>query len=46
MSFFDKRCNDLEKYLVERGCSERMVRQEIRRARAILRDAFLEKVNN
>ena len=26
---FDKRCNDLEKYLSERGCSEKMVRKEI-----------------
>ena len=44
--FFDKRCNDLEKYLLERGYSEKMVRKEILRARAILRDAVLEKVNN
>ena len=43
---FDKRCNDLEKYLLERGYSEKMVRKEIRRARAIPRDALLEKVNN
>ena len=27
--FFDKRCNDLEKYLFERSCSEKMVRKEI-----------------
>ena len=44
--FFDKRCNDLEKYLLERGYSEKMVRKEILRARAIPRDALLEKVNN
>ena len=44
--FFDKRCNDLEKYLLERGCSEKMVRKEILRARAILKDTLLEKVNN
>ena len=25
--FFDKRCNDLEKYLLERGYSEKMVRK-------------------
>ena len=36
---FDKRCNDIEKYLLERGYSEKMVRQEILRTSAI-------KVNN
>ena len=44
--FFDKRCNDLEKYLLQRGFSENMVRKEILRAKAIPRDALLEKVNN
>ena len=44
--FFDKRCNDLEKYLLERGYSEKMVRREILRARAIPRHALLEKVDN
>ena len=44
--FFDKRCNDLEKYRLERGYSEKMVRTEILQARAIPRDALLEKVNN
>ena len=44
--FFDKRCNDLDKYLLERGYSEKIVRKEILRARAIPREAFLEKVNN
>ena len=44
--FFDKRCNDLEKYLLERGYSETMERKETLRARAIPRDALLEKVNN
>ena len=44
--FFDKRCNDLEKHLLERGYSEKMVRKEILRVRAIPRDALLEKVNN
>ena len=43
---FDKRCNDLKKYLLERGYSEEMIRKEILRARAIPRDALLEKVNN
>ena len=44
--FFYQRCNDLEKYLLERSYSEKMVRKEISRARAIPRDALLEKVNN
>ena len=44
--FFDKRCNDLEKYLLERGYSEKMVRKEILRARAIPRDELLEEDNN
>ena len=37
---------DLEKYLLETGYSEKIVRKEILRARAIPRDALLEKVNN
>ena len=36
----------LEKYLLERSYSEKMVRKEILRARTIPRDALLEKVNN
>ena len=44
--FLDKRCNDLEKYLLERGYSEKMVPKEILWARAIPRDALLEKANN
>ena len=46
MSFFDKRWNELEKYLLERGYSEKMLCKEIFRARAIPRDPLLEKVNN
>ena len=45
IEFFDKRCNGLEKYLLERGYSEKVVRKEILRARAIPREALLEKVN-
>ena len=41
--FFDKRCSDLEKCLLERDYSEKMVRKEILRARALPRDALLEK---
>ena len=44
--FFDKICNDLEKHLLEKDYSEKMVRKEILRARAIPSDASLEKVNN
>ena len=44
--FFDKRCNDLAKYLLEKDYSEKMVRKEILRARAIPRDTLLEKVND
>ena len=44
--FFDKRYNDLDKYLLERGYSEKMIRKKILRARAIPRDALLEKVND
>ena len=44
--FFDKRCNHLEKYLLERGYIEKMVRKEILLARAIPRDALSGKVNN
>ena len=42
MFFFDKRCNDLEKYLLEREYSEKMLRKEILRARAVPRDVLLD----
>ena len=41
--YFDKRCNDLKKWLLERGYGEKMVRQQILRARAISRDSLLDK---
>ena len=44
--FFDKRCNELKKYLLERGYIEKMIRKEILRARTVPRDALLEKVYN
>ena len=44
--FFDKRCNDLEKQLLERSYSEKMAPKEILRARAIPRDTLLLKINN
>ena len=42
-TFFDKRCNDLDKYLLERGYSAKMVRKEILLAIAIPRDAPSER---
>ena len=43
---FDKRCNDLGKYLLERGYSEKMVCKGILQAQTIPTDALLEKDNN
>ena len=40
---FDKRCNDLERFLVERGYSSKLVRKEILRARKISRNELLDK---
>ena len=42
-SSFDKRCNDLEKWLIERGYSEREVRKQVLRARSFSRDSLLDK---
>ena len=40
---FDKRCNDLERFLLERGYSSKLVRKEILRARKISRNELLDK---
>ena len=40
---FDKRCNDLERYLLERGYSSKLLRKEILRARKIPRNDLLDK---
>ena len=40
---FDKRCNDLERFLQERGYSSNMVRKEILRARKLSRNDLLDK---
>ena len=40
---FDKRCNDLERFLLERGYSSKLVRKEILRARKIPRNELLDK---
>ena len=42
---FDRRCNDLEKWLIERGYSEREVRKHILRARGFSRDSLLDREN-
>ena len=42
-SSFDKRCNDLEKWLIERGYSEREVRKQVLRARRFSRDSLLDR---
>ena len=40
---FDKCCNDLERFLLERGYSSKLVRKEILRARKISRNELLDK---
>ena len=40
---FDRRCNDLEKWLIERGYSEREVRKQILWARCFSRDSLLDR---
>ena len=42
---FDQRCNDLEKWLMERGYSERMVRTQTLKARSESRDSLLGRGN-
>ena len=42
---FDRRCNDLEKWLIERGYSEREVRKQILVARGFSRDSLLDREN-
>ena len=40
---FDRRCNDLEKWLMERGYNEKMIRKQILSAREHSRNDLLEK---
>ena len=42
---FDRRYNDLEKWLIERGYSEPEVRKQILRARGFSRDSLLDREN-
>ena len=46
MNSFYRRYNFLEKYLLGRSYSEKMVHKKMLRARAIPRDAHLVDVNN
>ena len=41
--FFDKRCNELEVWLKERGYSEKLVREQILKARKFSRSEVLNK---
>ena len=41
--FFDIYCNNLEKWLSERACSEKLVRKEILKARSQSRETLLNK---
>ena len=42
---FDRRCNDLEKWSIERGNSEQEVGKQILRARGFSRDSLLDRKN-
>ena len=42
---FDQRCNDLEKWLMERGYSERRVSTQILKARGQSKDSLLKRGN-
>ena len=42
---FNQHCNDLEKWLMERGYSEKLVRMQILKARGESRDSLLEQGN-
>ena len=41
--YFDKRCNDLERLLLERGYKEKEVRKQVLRGRAICRNDILNR---
>ena len=43
---FDQRCKSLEKWLMERGCSERMIGMQILKARGESRNTLLERENS
>ena len=41
--FFDKRCNELEEWLLKRGYNDKLVRDQILKARKFKRDELLDK---
>ena len=43
---FDKRCKELESWLLEKGYSAKMVRKQVLRAREPSRESLLEKVKS
>ena len=43
---FDKRCNELESWLLEKRYSAKMVRKQVLRAREHSRESLLEKVKS
>ena len=43
---FDRRCNDLKRCLLERGCTEKEVRKQVLSGRAICRDDLLNRERN
>ena len=43
---FDKRCNELESWLLEKGYGKKMVRKQVLRAREHSRESLLEKVKS
>ena len=45
-SNFDRRCNKLERWLLEKGYSEKMVRKQVLRALEHSRESLLEKVKS
>ena len=45
-SFFDKRCNELEVWLNDRGYSEKLVRKQILEARKVKRTEALNNTKN
>ena len=43
---FDKQCNELESWLLEKVCSEKMVRKQVLRTREQSRESLLKKVKS
>ena len=45
LNYFDRRYKDLEKWLIQRGYSERKFRKQILRAKGFSRDSLLDREN-